>query len=113
MQSKLQAVAAALWQTAHRSGKAGKQLDNELAVACYVKNTTQQLRLGRQNTFPSPREAEVCRAAFGVPDTAEIKTYVTPHTWHVWDVNSRTLMYQRCAANVYQKNERPHCESLS
>ena len=28
-------------------------------------------------------------------------------------VNSRTLMYQRCAANVYQKNERPHCESLS
>jgi hypothetical protein len=28
-------------------------------------------------------------------------------------VNSRTLMYQRCAANVYQKNERTHCESLS
>ena len=27
-------------------------------------------------------------------------------------VNSRTLMYQRCAANLYQKNGRTHCESL-
>ena len=33
----------------------------------------------------SRHSAEVCRAAFGVPDTAEIKTYVTPHTWHVWE----------------------------
>ena len=85
MQSKLQAIAAALWQTAHRTGKAGKQLDRELAVACYINKMTRQLRLGRQNTFPSSREAEVCRAAFGVPDTAEIKTYVTPQTWHVWE----------------------------
>jgi len=27
-------------------------------------------------------------------------------------VNSRTLMYQRCAANVYRKNGHTHCESL-
>jgi hypothetical protein len=27
-------------------------------------------------------------------------------------VNSRTLMYQRCAANVYRKNGRTHCETL-
>lgn len=27
-------------------------------------------------------------------------------------VNSRTLMYQPCAANMYQKNRRTHCETL-
>src|SRR5450759_3791254 len=27
-------------------------------------------------------------------------------------VNSRTLMYQPCAANMYQKNRRTHCEML-
>ena len=32
--------------------------------------------------------------------------------WQGFSVNSRTLMYQRCAANVYQKNGRTHCESL-
>ena len=37
MQSKLQAIAAALWQIAEKTGKAGKHLDSELAVACYVK----------------------------------------------------------------------------
>lgn len=36
-----------------------------------------------------------------------------PSAYRITVVNSRTLMYQRCAANVYQKNERPHCESLS
>jgi len=28
------------------------------------------------------------------------------------NVNSRTLMYQPCAANMYQKNRRTHCETL-
>ena len=85
MQSKLQAIAAAMWQTAHKTGKAGKQLDSQLAIACYVKNTTRQLRIGRQNTYPASREAAICRAAFGVPDTAEVKTYVAPRAWHVWE----------------------------
>ena len=70
MQSKLQAIAAALWQIAEKTGKAGKHLDSELAVACYVKGTSRQLRIGRRNTYPAAREADICRAAFGVPDTA-------------------------------------------
>jgi hypothetical protein len=85
MQSKLQAIAAALWQIAEKTGKAGKHLDRELAVACYVKSTSRQLRIGRQGTYPAAREAAICRAAFGVPDTAGIKTYVAPNAWHVWE----------------------------
>ena len=85
MQSKLQAIAAALWQIAEKTGKAGKHLDSELAVACYVKSTSRQLRIGRRNTYPAAREADICRAAFGVPDTAGIKTYVAPNAWHVWE----------------------------
>ena len=85
MQSKLQAIAAALWQIAEKTGKAGKHLDSELAVACYVKSTSRQLRIGRRNTYPAAREADICRAAFGVPDTAGIKTYVAPKAWHVWE----------------------------
>ena len=85
MQSKLQTIATALWQTAHRTGKAGKHLDSELAVACYVKSSSRQLRIGRRNAYPTAREADICRAAFGVPDTAGIKTYVAPKAWHVWE----------------------------
>ena len=91
MQSKLQAIAAALWQIAEKTGKAGKHLDSQaelgsaLAVACYVKSTTRQLRIGRRNAYPASREADICRAAFGVPDTAGIKTYVAPKAWHVWE----------------------------
>ena len=85
MQSKLQAIAAALWQIAEKTGKAGKHLDSELAVACYVKSTSRQLRIGRRNTYPAAREADICRVAFGVPDTAGIKTYVAPKAWHVWE----------------------------
>ena len=54
MQSKLQAIAAALWQTAEKTGKAGKHLDRELAVACYVKGTSRQLRIGRQIPIRQP-----------------------------------------------------------
>ena len=78
-------IAAALWQIAEKTGKAGKHLDSELAVACYVKSTSRQLRIGRRNTYPAAREADICRAAFGVPDTAGIKTYVAPNAWHVWE----------------------------
>ena len=55
------------------------------AVACYVKSTSRQLRIGRRNAYPAAREADICRAAFGVPDTAGIKTYVAPNAWHVWE----------------------------
>jgi hypothetical protein len=85
MQSILQAIAAVLWQIAEKTGKAGKHLDSELAVACYVKGASRQLRIGRQNTYPAAREADICRTAFGVPDTAGIKTYVAPKAWHVWE----------------------------
>ena len=90
MQSKLPScvsstIAAALWQIAEKTGKAGKHLDRELAVACYVKSTSRQLRIGRRNAYPAAREADICRAAFGVPDIADIKTYVAPNAWHVWE----------------------------
>jgi hypothetical protein len=85
MQTKLQALAAALWQTANTTGKAGKQLDSELAIACYVKEHTRELRLGRQHRFPSPQETRICRAVFGVPDTAASRSYVGTNTWHIWE----------------------------
>jgi energy-coupling factor transporter ATP-binding protein EcfA2 len=42
-----------------------------------------------------------------------IEDYFAEYELQLPNVNSRTLMYQRCAANVYQKNGRTHCESLS
>ena len=62
MQSKLQAIVAALWQIAEKTGKAGKHLDSELAVACYVKGTSRQLRVGRRNTYPAARGAATSAA---------------------------------------------------
>ena len=101
MRSKLQAIAAALWQTAEETGKAGIYLDSQLAVACYVDlvvddvdavddvdlgdDNTRRLRLGRRHSFPSPQEAGVCRAVFGVPDTAESRSYIGKNAWHVWE----------------------------
>jgi hypothetical protein len=75
-------------------------------------------------------DAFVARVRLAVPDALIFYVAITPSRarWSLWPfameanrliearvraVNSRTLMYQRCAANVYQKNERPHCESLS
>ena len=100
MQSKLQAIAAALWQAAEETGKAGIHLDSQLAVACYVvdavddavdvdvdavDDNTRRLRLARRHCFPSPQETGVCRAVFGVPDTAESRSYIGKNAWHVWE----------------------------
>ena len=90
MQTKLlgcrsSTLAAALWQTASTTGKAGKQLDNKLAIACYVKDGAKELHLGRQGRFPSPQETRICRAVFGVPDTAARRSYVGTNTWHIWE----------------------------
>lgn len=67
------------------------------------------------------------RGALGVPDglllglpgkvNALISTMFVKPSWSESSfsmavVNSRPLMYQRCAANVYQKNRRTHCETI-
>lgn len=89
MRSKLQQLAGVLWYVAERRGKAGKRLDRELAIGCYVEDGTRTLRLGRQGVYPGWNEISICRAAFVVAVDAASRTYITADNWHVTEFTWR------------------------
>ena len=85
MQSKLQAIAAALWQIAEKTGKAGKIISTASSrLPATSKVPPDNCALAAKTPIHIPR-GQPAALAFGVPDTADIKTYVAPKTWHVWE----------------------------